>query len=101
MTPKGRKKLIAMFVVTLSTDDSDQVVKLLGIRSRVRNQLYVLTIVFYKERRWRIVRELVIVTASSYRSLNTLTEVEEPAGMGDSLGTGAHRHRSILPPGVK
>ena len=42
-----------------------------------------------------------IVTASSYRSLNTLTEVEEPAGMGDSLGTGAHRHRSILPPGVK
>ena len=41
------------------------------------------------------------VTASSYRSLNTLTEVEEPAGMGESLGTGAHRHRSILPPGVK
>ena len=41
------------------------------------------------------------VTASSYRSLNALTEVEEPAGMGESLGTGAHRHRSILPPGVK
>ena len=43
----------------------------------------------------------ICVTASSYRSLNALTEVEEPAGMGDSLGTGAHRHRSILPPGVK
>ena len=42
-----------------------------------------------------------IVTASCYRSLNALTEVEEPAGMGESLGTGAHRHRSILPPGVK
>ena len=41
------------------------------------------------------------VTASSYRSLNALTEVEEPAGMGESLGTGAHRHRSILPPGVE
>ena len=41
------------------------------------------------------------VTASCYRSLNALTEVEEPAGMGESLGTGAHRHRSILPPGVK
>ena len=41
------------------------------------------------------------VTASSYRSLNALTEVEEPAGMGESLGTGAHRHRSILPPVVK
>ena len=41
------------------------------------------------------------VTASSYRSLNALTEVDEPAGMGESLGTGAHRHRSILPPGVK
>ena len=41
------------------------------------------------------------VTASSYRSLDALTEVEEPAGMGESLGTGAHRHRSILPPGVK
>ena len=41
------------------------------------------------------------VTASSYRSLNALTGVEEPAGMGESLGTGAHRHRSILPPGVK
>ena len=41
------------------------------------------------------------VTASCYRSLNTLTEVEEPAGIGESLGTGAHRHRSILPPGVK
>ena len=41
------------------------------------------------------------VTASCYRSLNTLTEVEEPAEMGESLGTGAHRHRSILPPGVK
>ena len=41
------------------------------------------------------------VTARCYRSLNTLTEVEEPAGMGDSLGTGAHRHRSISPPGVK
>ena len=41
------------------------------------------------------------VTASSYRSLNTLTELEEPAGMDESLGTGAHRHRSILPPGVK
>ena len=39
--------------------------------------------------------------ASGYRSLNALTEVEEPAGMGESLGTGAHRHRSILPPGVK
>ena len=42
-----------------------------------------------------------IVTASSYRSLITLTEVEEPAKMGESLGTGAHRHRSIFPPGVK
>ena len=41
------------------------------------------------------------VTASCYRSLNALTEVEEPAGMGESLGTGAHRHRSNLPPGVK
>ena len=41
------------------------------------------------------------VTASSYRSLNALTEVEEPAGMGESLGTGAHRHRSILLPGVE
>ena len=41
------------------------------------------------------------VTASSYRSLKALTEVEEPAGMGESLVTGAHRHRSILPPGVK
>ena len=41
------------------------------------------------------------VTASCYRSLNALTEVEQPAGMGESLGTGAHRHRSILPPGVK
>ena len=41
------------------------------------------------------------VTASCYRSLNALTEVEEPAGMGESLGTGAHRHRSILPPGVE
>ena len=30
-----------------------------------------------------------IVTASCYRSLNALTEVEEPAGMGESLGTGA------------
>ena len=38
------------------------------------------------------------VTASCYRSLNALTEVEEPAEMGESLGTGAHRHRSILPP---
>ena len=46
-------------------------------------------------------KRINIVTASSYRSLNTLTEVEEPAGMGESLGTGAHRHRSILPPGVK
>ena len=45
--------------------------------------------------------EVKNVTASSYRSLNALTEVEEPAGMGESLGTGAHRHRSILPPGVK
>ena len=41
------------------------------------------------------------VTASACRSLNTLTEVEEPAGMGKSLGTGAHRHRSILPPGCE
>ena len=41
------------------------------------------------------------VTASCYRSLNALTEVEEPAGMGESLGTGAHCHKSILPPGVK
>ena len=41
------------------------------------------------------------VTASCYRSLNALTEVEEPAEMGGSLGTGAHRQRSILPPGVK
>ena len=39
------------------------------------------------------------VTASCYRSLNALTEVEEPAEMGESLRTGAHRHRSILPPG--
>ena len=38
------------------------------------------------------------VTASCYRSLNALTEVEEPAEMGELLGTGAHRHRSILPP---
>ena len=45
--------------------------------------------------------DFLFVTASCYRSLNTLTEVEEPAGMGESLGTGAHRHRSILPPGVK
>ena len=35
-----------MFVMTLLTDDSDKVVELLGIRSRVRNQLYLLTIVF-------------------------------------------------------
>ena len=41
------------------------------------------------------------ITESCYWSLNLLTEVEEPAGMGESLGTGAHRHRSILPPGVK
>ena len=49
--------MIAMFVMTLLTDNSDKVFKLLGIRSRVRNQLYVLTIVLFKERRWRIVRE--------------------------------------------
>ena len=30
-----------------------------------------------------------------------LTEVGEPAEMGNPLVTGAHRHRSILPPGVK
>ena len=41
------------------------------------------------------------VTTSSYRSLNASTEMEEPAGMGESLGTGAHRHSSILPPGMK
>ena len=29
-------------------------------------------------------------------SLNTLTEVEEPAEIGVLLGTGAHCHRSIL-----
>ena len=40
------------------------------------------------------------VTASCCRSLNTVTEVEEPAKMGKSLMSGAHRHRSILPPGV-
>ena len=37
-----------MFVMTLLTDDSDNVVKLLGTRSRVRNQFYVLTIVVFK-----------------------------------------------------
>ena len=36
------------------------------------------------------------VTASCYRLLNALTEVEEPEEMGKSHGTGAHRHRSIL-----
>ena len=42
------------------------------------------------------------VTASCCRSLDTLTEMEEPEEMGKSLGTGAHRHHiSILPPGVK
>ena len=34
-------------------------------------------------------------------SLNALIEVEELVEMCASLGTGAHRHRSILPPGVK
>ena len=33
------------------------------------------------------------VTASCYRSLNALAEVGEPAEMGVSLGTGAHRLR--------
>ena len=46
-------------------------------------------------------KKIKTVTASCYPSLNALTEVEEPAEMGESLGTGAHRHRSILPPGVK
>ena len=41
------------------------------------------------------------VTTSFCRPLDTLTEVEEPEEMGKSLGTGAHRHRSILIPGVK
>ena len=41
------------------------------------------------------------VTASCCRSLNSLTEVEEPPEKGKSLGTVAHRHRSILLPGVK
>ena len=41
------------------------------------------------------------VTASSDRALNTFLEVEEPAEMGVSLGTGVHRHRSISHPGVK
>ena len=50
-------KLIGLFEMTLLADDFDKVVKLLGIRSRARNQLYVLTIVFFKERRRRIVRE--------------------------------------------
>ena len=41
------------------------------------------------------------VTASCYRSLNALTEVEDPEEIGKSLWTGTHRHRSILPPRVK
>ena len=40
----------------------------------------------------------LLVTTSCYRSLNALTEVEEPAEMGDSLRKDAHRHRSILAP---
>ena len=48
-----------------------------------------------------IFRSKRVATASCCRSPKSLTEVEEPAEMGKSLGTGAHRHRSILPPGVK
>ena len=44
---------------------------------------------------------VAFVTASSERLLNALIEVEEPVEMGVSLGTGSHRHRSILPQGVK
>ena len=47
---------------------------------------------------------LNLTAKQCYRSLNALTEVEEPEEMGESLGTGAHRYRSILsilPPGVK
>ena len=40
---------------------------------------------------------LLYVTARRDRSPNTLTEVDEPPEMGVSLGTGTHRHRSILP----
>ena len=36
------------------------------------------------------------VLTSYDRSLNALTEVDEPAEMGVSLETGAHRHRSIF-----
>ena len=43
----------------------------------------------------------LISGANCNGKLNTLTEVEEPAEMGKPLGTGAHRHKSVLPPGVK
>ena len=52
----------------------------------------------YKEESVAVQRH---VTAICYQSLSALTEVEEPEEMGKSLRTGAHRHRSILPPGVK
>ena len=48
-----------------------------------------------------VITSLTNVTASCCRSLSTLTEVEEPAEMGKPLGTSAHRHRSILPSGVR
>ena len=49
---------------------------------------------------WKL-DQRVYVTASCYWSLDLLAEIEEPAEKGASLGTGAHSHRSILPPGVK
>ena len=45
--------------------------------------------------------KLVIVTASCDRPRNALAEVEEPAEMGVSLGTGATRQRCNLPRGLK
>ena len=43
--------------MTVFTNDSEKVFKLVGIRSKVRNQLFALTIVVFKDLRWRVVRE--------------------------------------------